>query len=303
MSKKCKSIRTLILSTAVLLTASAWATDGVIEINQARALAGGVTAGDTAGFPVTISVPGSYRLTGNLTVPDANTTAINIRSDNVSLDLNGFTIAGPNTCNLSAGPPAVTCTANGSGVGVFSDSKTDVRNGIIRGFGSEGIIIFGGKLTDLRVSESGGIGVRALTNPAIVHRVISEQNGGAGFNIAAGIVAESAASRNGNRGLVLDDVSATGIVAKQNIGQGIYLGNGVIVNSVSTLNWDDGIKIGSRAVVVDSLSYNNGGVGLHTGGCPTGYHGNTIQANTGGQVTGAGALQTGPNVCGAALCP
>ena len=30
------------------------ATDGVIEINQARALAGGVTVGDAAGFPVLI---------------------------------------------------------------------------------------------------------------------------------------------------------------------------------------------------------------------------------------------------------
>ena len=55
------------------LGSSARAVDGVVEINQAKALAGGVTAGDTAGFPATISQSGSYRLTGNLTVPDADT--------------------------------------------------------------------------------------------------------------------------------------------------------------------------------------------------------------------------------------
>ena len=51
------------------LTCIGAASDGVIEINQARALQGGVTEGDTPGFPVTISQSGSYRLTGNLTVP------------------------------------------------------------------------------------------------------------------------------------------------------------------------------------------------------------------------------------------
>ena len=41
-----------------------YAVEGVIDINQARALAGGVTPGDTPGFPVTVSQSGSYRLTG-----------------------------------------------------------------------------------------------------------------------------------------------------------------------------------------------------------------------------------------------
>ena len=32
------------------------AVDGVVEINQTRALAGAITASDTAGFPVTLDV-------------------------------------------------------------------------------------------------------------------------------------------------------------------------------------------------------------------------------------------------------
>src|SRR5512140_1214692 len=71
------------------------AADGVILIDQKAALSGKVTPLDTAGFPVTISEPGSYRLSGNLTVADAASTAIQITADNVTLDLNGFTISGP----------------------------------------------------------------------------------------------------------------------------------------------------------------------------------------------------------------
>ena len=45
----------------MLPAGSALAADGVIEINQARARAGGVSADDEPGFPVTPSRSGSYR--------------------------------------------------------------------------------------------------------------------------------------------------------------------------------------------------------------------------------------------------
>ncbi len=57
------------ITVALLLSAfAAHAGDGVIEISQTQAEAGGVTSGDTPGFPVTLSAPGSYRLTSNLDV-------------------------------------------------------------------------------------------------------------------------------------------------------------------------------------------------------------------------------------------
>jgi hypothetical protein len=70
-----------------ILCARAHAVDGVIAINQARALAGGVTPGDAPGFPVIINAPGSYRLTGDLTVPDANIYGIFIDASFVQIDL------------------------------------------------------------------------------------------------------------------------------------------------------------------------------------------------------------------------
>ncbi|MCK7510597.1 MAG: hypothetical protein MZV70_45425 [Desulfobacterales bacterium] len=82
--------------------AGARAADGVIEINQARALAGGITLGDTPGFPVAITQPGGYRLTGNLEI-GAGVTAIEIAARDVTIDLHGFAILGPTSC---AGAPS-----------------------------------------------------------------------------------------------------------------------------------------------------------------------------------------------------
>ncbi len=63
-------MRTYLLPLYVLvilaLAGPALAVDGVIEINQASALAGGVTPGDSPGFPIHLNNSGAYRLTGDL---------------------------------------------------------------------------------------------------------------------------------------------------------------------------------------------------------------------------------------------
>ena len=85
------------LITMALAATCAFAVDGVVLINDATVKAAG-------GYPYRITQAGSYRLSGNLTV-DQQTTAIVIDHDNVTLDLNGFTIGGPNVCRSTAGPP------------------------------------------------------------------------------------------------------------------------------------------------------------------------------------------------------
>jgi hypothetical protein len=107
---------------AVFASAAAYAVDGVILIDQNKAIAGSVTPGDAPGFPVTISQPGSYRLSSNLTVTNQATRAIQINANNVSLDLNGFSIIGPGIF-----PTEMAINGDGrKGVRIF--------NGVISGF-------------------------------------------------------------------------------------------------------------------------------------------------------------------------
>ncbi len=99
-----------ILAVLVVLTAvPVAAMDGVYEISQV-CMVSGCFPGDAPGFPKTISSPGSYRLTGNFTGPDTDTTAIKITVDEVTLDLNGFVLLGPTACD-----PAP-CTPTGAGI-------------------------------------------------------------------------------------------------------------------------------------------------------------------------------------------
>lgn len=125
-----------------LFAAAAFATDGQVLINQSTVMAAG-------GFPYTISQPGSYKLSGNLTVP-ANANGIVITVSNVSIDLNGFSITGPSVTWL---PETFGITAGHAVTGVT------IRNGVIRGFSSP---IFAQDqndmwiLEDLIVTWSGG---------------------------------------------------------------------------------------------------------------------------------------------------
>ena len=74
---------------ALALPMAAGVAHAQTTIDQATALAGNVTPGDTPGFPVKITVPGSYKLTSNLEVP-LHIQAILVVSPGVTIDLNGF---------------------------------------------------------------------------------------------------------------------------------------------------------------------------------------------------------------------
>ena len=67
MSNSTRILTRLAMSAlGLLIPMTAFAVDGVFEINQVKAEAGGVSPGDTAGFPVHLNQEGSYRLTGDI---------------------------------------------------------------------------------------------------------------------------------------------------------------------------------------------------------------------------------------------
>jgi len=224
-----------------LLAQVAPASDGVLEINQTCATSSaGCFLGDAGGFPVTITQAGSYRLTGNLTVPNGNTTAISIGISNVTLDLEGFAILGPNLVNDNP-----SCSAGGTGIGISSTGEsTIVRNGHVRGMGFHGI---------------------SLNGTSRIEGVIAQHNCGIGLTIGAGgIVVSSQAHRSRNAGIVLIGGGGTGgglvqdSAAYDNMEAGIQAGGGTAVLGCTIVrNRSYGIVATDTTGIGHTLFYNN----------------------------------------------
>lgn len=226
----------LILNTA----GPAQAVDGVILINQTNAVNGNVTPGDEPGFPVTINRPGSYRLSGNLRVPNADTDGIEINRNDVTLDLNGFRIAGPTVCLES---PVTGCSPTspfGAGVTTLRDNIT-VVNGTVRGMGDIGIGVFG--------------------QGAHIEGVHAVSNGSRGIAAGDGIVFGNTANNNGDIGI---DVRGLGSIVSKNTvgfngGDGIR-GNGILTENVVVQNAGFGLSLGIHAgYTLNIVHGNNGG--------------------------------------------
>ena len=255
--------------------------DGVIEINQARAEAGDVTPGDIPGFPVTISEPGSYRLTGNLTVPDADTTAISITEADVTLDLNGFAILGPTTC--SGSPTSCSSTGVGKGITQNSTGNVAVVNGTVTGMGSEGIDIpWRARVENVR-SISNGLGGIVVGSGSTVVGSWALSNGGDGIRSAGGrtIVSGSTASSNAGDGIfVWENSVVTGNIVDRNGGDGIFAAaGGMVANNTLRSNGGDGITAGvGSSVVGNSLVDHSGGLALNSGsgGSAAGFANNVV---------------------------
>jgi len=115
----------------------------------------------------TISKPGSYVLTDNVTMT-ANLNCIQITADDVTLDLNGHTIKG---------------TDDGSAVGIYGKDKFHicVQNGRVEYFGSDGIRLGDqAHVKNVMLHKNDGNGLK-LGGRGIVQNVISTYNGKSGI--------------------------------------------------------------------------------------------------------------------------
>ena len=156
-------------------------------------------------FPLVISKSGSYKLRSNLTVPDANTTAIQIvdPASDVTIDLNGFTISGPTVCTGT--PPSLVCTPTGAGVGILRDEEPSsasaivvVTNGTIRGMGADGITVYARQVRIERVQaySNGGSGITVDAYATFSNNLVSG-NGEYGILAGYGVVRDNIAEGNG----------------------------------------------------------------------------------------------------------
>ncbi len=238
----------------------AFGVDGTVLINQSTVMAAG-------GFPYRITQPGSYRLSGNLSVPDANTTAISIDSDSVTLDLNGFAIIGPTVCNAF---PPVTCSPTGSGVGIgsFSHTNVTVMNGTVRGMGFNG------------VSLTGGAQAAAAHR---IDRVNAFSNGNVGLldEGDSSVITSNTAFRNRSSGIVANG-TVTGNVANHNGGFGIGA-SGTVTGNVANGNGVSGLSGGGGATFSGNEASFNGSFGIDAA-CPSSVVGNRAVSNPGGNI-------------------
>jgi hypothetical protein len=182
---------TLITCAALTIVSAARADDGRIEINQVRALAGGVSPTDTPGFPVTLESDQSYVLTGSLdagssTALFAGTAGL----DDLTIDLNGFVIQGNGV---------------GSGIGFNTTAENvEIKNGTIRGFGSRGLLLqTSGRhvVHNLRVIENGSHGIDS-NGAALVTDCFVQSNEGDGIRVGpTSLVARNRVVSNGAFGI------------------------------------------------------------------------------------------------------
>ena len=230
------------------------------EISQARAVAGGVSPGDEPGFPVTLSRSGSYRLTGNLQVGDADTTAIMITASNVNLDLSGFAIQGPVQCEIRDEGAICIRTGEGNGIGVRIPGGADCFQGGCRI--STGSI--GGRIHNGSVLGMGNAGISTELG-WIISSITATGNGEVGISILSGVIENSLVTGNGGRGIQ----TSTGAVIRNNQvllngGDGISSSGSNIFGNVVTGNGSDGIDSPEYSMVRGNVVSGNGGIGIRS---------------------------------------
>lgn len=185
-----------------------------------------------------ISLPGSYYLTGNVTTPPGKK-GIEIASSDVTIDFNGFRVAG-----------YVGCLSGIASAGSSSDSFV-IRIGVVGPVSESGIDMyssatFGVKIEDVIVRGCGLTRVNSLRNVQIRRVIVSECSD-------EGIFAEYQSS--------VEDCQ----VEYCNIGiHGVQ--NCTIKGNVVTGCSHDGINVQTQSVVQDNYcGWNNSGGALNTG--------------------------------------
>ncbi len=215
--------------------------------------------------PYTISSPGSYYVTTNLTVPTSES-GIFISANNVTLDLNGFTLTGINQLfdaiqadsaqtNIVIRNGSINNWANGvvinsgsnlsvehiavssvGGYGILLGGSGAVRDCMVQGNGTvefDGIFISGGVVVDCVVSGNVGNGIEAQSSQ--VRHCLVENNGGIGI-VLDGNCQVTGNTLVGNGGTHNLEINGTNNCVEDNHVTGSGSGIGIYVSTSSTNN-------------------------------------------------------------------
>jgi parallel beta-helix repeat protein len=240
-------------------------------------------------LPYTITSSGSYYLTTNLTACPSCTNGqngitiaatgfpISIPTDNVTIDLSGFTLFG--------------VAGSGHGIAGGSGYNIVIRNGTLRNWGVDGVNAYScknSKFDGLQLYENANIGIEAGVG-SVVSDCRAHSNTVAGFALAmagsggeishcvatdngTGIVASTGcmlanctASGNASDGFILSgsDIEISHCVAVNNAAIGILAMNGcTIADCTAGGNTGDGINVLTGTTVKSCTASQNGGCGV-----------------------------------------
>jgi parallel beta-helix repeat protein len=218
------------------------------------------SATDITSCPFTITVPGLYVVTKNLTA--TGTDCIKVHSSNVAIDMKGHTITG----DKSAGHDGITDN------GIFVEGVA-ISHGKVRNFDT-GIDFFGLFSHVISIdwvdsSDNKGTGIFILGGDDSITFVRANRNGNRGVRISSGDNLFNFVEANDNKDAGIRATSHNGIsrvTANHNGDDGIRLTgfDNVVTNAVANDNGKDGIAFDddNDNRVANSVANNNKFVGI-----------------------------------------
>ena len=208
-----------------------------------------------ADIPKTISEPGSYYLTEDV---NSAVTAITVAVNDVTIDLMGYTIKGPDS---------------GANYGIYISerSNVEIRNGTVRDFGYTGIQEYsdsgiGHRVINVRSISNGRSGIALSGKGHLIKNCTTVENDLFGIQVRWGSM-------------------VSGNTAHANGGIGIYAYWGsTVTDNTTSMNTVDGILVYRECRVVDNNCFWNGylqgdGAGIRVAGIYNRIEHNSVTSN------------------------
>lgn len=227
-------------------------------------------------LPYTISYPGTYRLSGDLSLSTPNADGITIDANNVTIDLSGHSLTGP---GKSAGT-----TGSGIRISVGSYYNITIRNGTIRDWREHGVYganAGSGVIETLFCYNNGGMGIYSGYQ-CNVRDAISNYNGDNGIKVRQQcMVSKCSSNANGGNGILTEGFcNVSSNMCNYNSLDGIYVDmDDYVSGNTCENNTGDGIKARLRCRLEDNLCKGNGASGGDGAGINLTSSGNTVERN------------------------